>query len=53
MAKKQLNIRIEEELRRKAKVIAAETGRPLEDIIEEIIRKWIKENTKELEKENT
>lgn len=39
---KALLVRLPKELHTQAKVMAAQTGRPLSDIVEQLLREWIK-----------
>jgi predicted DNA-binding protein len=39
----QMNIRMPEEVRRRAKAQSALTGRPVEEVITELIEKWLDE----------
>ena len=37
---KQLNVRIPRDLHKQAKIVSAQTGRSLSEVIEELLREW-------------
>ena len=50
MRDKQLNIRIPKDLHRQAKIISAQTGRSLSEVVEELLGEWTREQ-EQLEKQ--
>jgi hypothetical protein len=48
---KQLILRVPKELHRKAKVLSAQTGEPLQQVLERLLREWTVKTEKEQAKE--
>ncbi len=44
---KQIIVRVPKELHKKAKVLSAQTGRPLQQVLEELLREWTAKAEKE------
>lgn len=45
---KQIKFRVPEDLHRRAKVIAAQTGQPIQQVLEELLREWVAEQEQRL-----
>ena len=48
---KQLIVRVPKELHKKAKVLSAQTGEPLQQVLERLLREWTVKTEKEQAKE--
>ena len=40
----QLNVKVPDELKRQARIIALQTGRTLQDVIQELVEKWVRDH---------